>query len=408
MKLWKALRSVLKLGWLIVRQLGLIVGALLRGRPSAAAEYTRFLWHILLEDVIRAIGLVQRLIPLWRKPNAEIDRILVVKLDRIGDMVNTTPVFDALARHYPRARVDLVAHPAALALLEGDDRITERIPYRSWLYHPLALWPTGPRTWWLVLRLMARRYPLVLFLRGSLSFTPLALASRFAAAKFEHGEPVIRRYLRPLEDLVGPIPEARPRLVISPAAAETARQLVAAHNGRSGPHIVIHASAGAPTKVWPVERYAALADGLVVRHAALIHFLGGPADGPLLEAIASRATQKHIYESTLTLAQSVALVATSDLFIGNDSGPSHIAAAVGTPLVVLWGSANLSVDHPAAPPDQCQVIYHELPCRVGCPVLWCSNPRRMECLMRIDTEQVLETVAQHPALRERLAAARIR
>ena len=57
-----------------------------------------------------------------------------------------------------------------LALLEGDERIHERIPYKSWLYHPLPILPPGLGKWLLVLRLLFRRYPLVVYLRGSFPF----------------------------------------------------------------------------------------------------------------------------------------------------------------------------------------------------------------------------------------------
>ncbi len=403
MKVTKAVRSVLKFAWLVVKHAALAAAALARGRPARAAEYARFLGHVVLEDAVKAVVLAQRLLPLWRRPTPGTERILIVKLDRIGDMVNTTPVFDALNEHFPKARVDLLAHPSALALLDGDGRVAERIPYRSWLYHPLALVPAGPRTWLLVLRLLLRRYQLVLFLRGSLSFLPLGLTSRFAAAKFEDGEPVLRRYLKPLEDLVGPVPDPKPRLVVTEENARFARKLLGQGGGRYGPAVAIHAGAGAPTKMWPAERYAALADGLAARFDARVHFLGGPGDKALLAAIAARAESAHAYHSALTLTQSAALVASCDLFIGNDSGPSHVAAAVGTPLVVLWGSANLSVDRPAAPPRRCVILYHDLPCRNGCPVLWCGNPNPMECLTRIDAEQVLDAVGRHPALLSALA-----
>src|SRR5262249_39678196 len=158
---------------------------------------------------------------------------LIIKLDRIGDMVTTTPVFDALHALFPRARLDLVAHPSPLSLLEGDGRIAERIPYKSWLYHSLPILPPGPKTWFLVSKLLRRRYPLVVYLRGTWSFLLLGTRARLAAAKFVEGEPVIRRYLRALEPLGGRVVSLAPRLRIEPEAARFARELLFGNNGHA-------------------------------------------------------------------------------------------------------------------------------------------------------------------------------
>jgi ADP-heptose:LPS heptosyltransferase len=97
------------------------------------------------------------------------------------------------------------------------------------------------------------------------------------------------------------------------------------------------------------------------------------------------------------LPEVVAVVAACDLFIGNDSGLSHIAAAVKTPVVVLWGPANLNMARPEAPAERCAVLYHELPCREGCPETHCINPVTNECLLRIEVEEVLDAASSQLA-----------
>jgi ADP-heptose:LPS heptosyltransferase len=388
-RLLKLPRGLLNLMGFVVRDLCLIVVNLLRGRWARAADHARELAGFVHEDLVKALVAVQRLLPLWRTPGGAIDRILIVKLDRIGDMVNTTPVFDALRAAYPRARLDIVAHPGPLTLLEGDERIGERVPYKTWMYHPLPVLPGGPRLWLLLVKLLWRRYPLVVYLRGALPFLCLGLTSRFAAARFVPGEPVVTRYLKALEPLTGPVSRRRPSLHVAAPAAAFARELLGA-DAPDRPRVVIHATASAATKMWPAERFAALADRLAQEFDARVHFLGGPEDRAGLEAIAALARRPHAYHHTLRLPQVVAVLAAADLFVGNDSGLSHIAGAVGTRLVVLWGPANLNMARPEVPAEQCAILYHDLRCRDRCPECRCVNPTPLECLLKIQTDDVVE------------------
>jgi ADP-heptose:LPS heptosyltransferase len=338
--------------------------------------------------LIKAVVAIQKVLPLWRTDAETVDRILIIKLDRIGDMVNTIPVFEALRHSFPRARIDIVGHPGPLTLLEGDERLNERTPYKTWMYHPLPVRPGGPRTWALVWRLLRRRYPLVVYLRGSFPFLWLALTSRFAAAHFRLGEPVVTRCLKAIEPFTGPVANRMPRLIVRAETQNFARELLAA-DGRAGPVVMIHAAASTPAKIWPLERFAALADQLKREAGARVHFLGGPEDNAGLKRIAEMAEEPHAYHSTLRLPQVVAVIACADLFIGNDSGLSHIASAVGAPVVVLWGPANLCMA-PEAPASRCIVLYHDLACRSGCREISCDNPVSFECLRRTQTDDVFE------------------
>jgi ADP-heptose:LPS heptosyltransferase len=136
-----------------------------------------------------------------------------------------------------------------------------------------------------------------------------------------------------------------------------------------------------------------------------VHFLGGPEDRDRLEAISRVCGERHSYLCNLRLPQVVAVIAAADLFIGNDSGLSHIAAAVGTRSVVLWGPVNLTMARPEAPPEECKVLYHEMACRADCPEVYCVNPQPFDCLARIQTADVLAAVGEllpvHEAPRRR-------
>lgn len=355
---------------------------------EAAGMHVRSLLLTWLDDVSQVLVRAQA-VSGWRRLRGPVDRILIVKLDRIGDMVTTLPAFDALLEKYPGAKIDVVGHPLPLDLLVADERINERIAYRSWLYHPLPPLPPGVRTLALVARLMWRRYPLVVCLRGSFSFLPLAFSSRFTATKFVEGEPVVRRYLRAIEAVAGPVRSGYPRLTIAPDVREQARHYLATL-GDSGPRIAIHATASGGAKIWPAERFATVADELHRRCGAAVCFLGGPADEPALRRIEHFARHHHAYRTDLKLRQSVALIGECDLFIGNDSGLAHAAAAVETPVVVIWGAPNLSMARPMAPPAACTVLYHDVACRSVCREFRCHNRIALECLTRTEVDDVVQ------------------
>ena len=380
--------------WGITRQLFQAVGSLCRGDSAQAAAHARCVALLVHERLLRLIVAVQKRLCWRRMDRSRVKRILIIKLDRIGDMVNTTPVFDALHALFPGAQVDLVAHPDPLALLSADPRVAERFPHRSWLYHPLPVGLPGLATWLLVLKLLRRRYSLGVYLRGSLPFLLLGLTARLAAAVYRHGEPVTVRYLRALEPLFGPQPRSRTQLFIDRSAARTARQVLDCDGGGAGPRVAIQATSVSVTREWPAERFAALADELRRTFNARVHFFGSPEEQPKLAALAQSASQQHHYHTSLRLPEVAAAVALCDLFIGNDSALAHIAAAVGVPMIVVWGAANLSMSRPDALPDRCIILYEDLPCRHACPELYCVSPQRLECLRRIRVEHVLGAVKQ--------------
>lgn len=385
----RPIRSATKLASIVGRYLWSALRSAARGNVRAAHDDLRAVGIFLHDDLAQLIVAVQRKLLGPNQLPRRMDRILIVKLDRIGDMVNVGPVLDALRRGFPGARLDMVGHPVPLSLLDGDDRVDGTLAYRSSLYHPLPLLPPGPRSWWLLLKLLGRRYPLVVYLRGSFLFLPLALTSRLASMKFVEGEHVVDRYMKPVEELLGPIPERDLRLHIRPEAASAAREALSRGPSGDGPTVAIHATASAASKSWPAERYSELADRLRDDFGARVHFLGGPADRALLEAIAGGAREPHACHWSLRLPEVTALIAQCDVFIGNDSGLSHIAAAVGTPEVVIWGPAPLSITYPKARPGRSLILWHDLSCRAGCPEVRCNNPIHLECLTRTGVDDVM-------------------
>ena len=185
--------------------------------------------------------------------------------------------------------------------------------------------------------------------------------------------------------------EGPPRLTISTAAASAAARELDMHqiDGPPGPVLLAPGAAFGPTKMWPAERFALLADALLDRgeRAALVI---GPGEGELGMLIARRARHRlPILGAELDTAQLAALLARARLLIGNDSGPAHLAAAVGTPVVVFFGPTDPGRTAPQGAPALVLDRY------VFCSPCYLETcPYQHECMEEITVEMALESAVR--------------
>jgi ADP-heptose:LPS heptosyltransferase len=244
-----------------------------------------------------------------------------------------------------------------------------------------------------IVNLTRRRYPLVVYLRGSAPFLLLGAGSRLAATKYVMNEHVVERYLKAIRPFVRDGRVRPPVLHLSPDAKRSAAALLG--SGTNVLRIAMQATAAVPTKEWPLDRYVALADELRRRYRAEIHFLASPAERDRLEAALAGSTSKHAVHTSLSLGKVAAVIAACDLFVGNDSGLSHVAAAVNTPMVLVWGPANIHEAKPLADPARCAIEYRAVPCRSRCREIECVNDAApMQCLRDVQLEDVLASAGR--------------
>jgi ADP-heptose:LPS heptosyltransferase len=163
------------------------------------------------------------------------------------------------------------------------------------------------------------------------------------------------------------------------AAAEA--RLAAAFGARRGPLLVVHPGAGTVNRLWPAACYAGVCDQVQTALGGRVLLLGGPKEAPLLAAIRSAMrTSPAVLEGPLSLREMAAVLGEAELFLGSDAGPAHLAAAVGTRAVVLFGAAlpGHTVLRPAMPCAAC--VSPEL-CRP-------PDPYHMYCVRRIPASEV--------------------
>jgi heptosyltransferase-1 len=143
------------------------------------------------------------------------------------------------------------------------------------------------------------------------------------------------------------------------------------------------------TKLWTVDAWARLADLLIARSNATVIFGGSAQDLPHLELITGRMNASPVVAAgKLTLAGAVALIEAAHVYVGVDSGPMHIAAFVGTPVVALFGPTDPALVGPYGPGHR--VIQHDDIDCLACRKRSCDNRR---CLEEITPDRVLrETI----------------
>lgn len=291
-------------------------------------------------------------------------KILIVKTSAIGDVIHTLPALTCLRQKYPEARIDWLVEEAASEAVIGHQAVNKVLVSRrqEWirLYKQgrrLAAW-RGFRTF--VRELRSTEYDLLIDFQGLLKsslFVFLARAKRKAGfgRGMEHAEgswlflnesipPVdmnqhaLRRELMLLAALGVPCQEVIFNFPISEASRQQAEALLMASGvDLQRPLVAINPMTTWPTKHWYAERFALVADQLCAMGLTVV-FTGGPHDAPGIGTILAAMPQGAInLAGKTTLKTLAAIYQRAAVVITTDTGPMHIAAAVGTPVVALFG-----------------------------------------------------------------------
>lgn len=270
-------------------------------------------------------------------------RQLLITLSNIGDAVMTTPVLTAMHTLHPDALVDIIADARSAELFEP-------CPFRGEIL--LREKKDGWRGWWRVLRPLRRhRYRLIVDLRtDGLSWLLRAQRRRtLRRARAQRGHAVERAYAV----MAGLLPaSAPPPLRLWLASTDRA---FAAHRTASLPRgrwLAVAPGANWPPKTWPVSHFRSLLQALREEVDAIV-LLGAEGDrGACAELAAAAGLPVLDLAGGTRLLQAAAVIERARLFIGNDSGLGHIAAAMGTPTLTLFGPGDPERYHPWAPGAQ--------------------------------------------------------
>lgn len=302
--------------------------------------------------------------------NVEARNILVIDFGQLGDVILSLPALGAIRRRFPRSHITVAVGGAAAAVVElagvADEALpVDRVALRDGPKH-LSVWQIGK----LVLEVRRRKFDLVIDLH-SLSETNLLgflsgarqrlyarrpgrsldyLANfRPEPPKEDRSKHAIDRYLDVVSPLgVGEVSRV-PRLPVREEDGRAIDEMLrkALSGGKSkgrrasagglgdGPLVGIFPGAGHPSRRWSIERFAELAWMLERNDSVRSVIFAGPEERKLVREAISKFPPSSIVLDKLTVPQLAAAATRVSVFVSNDTGPMHLAAAVGTPVVIL-------------------------------------------------------------------------
>jgi lipopolysaccharide heptosyltransferase II len=338
---------------------------------------------------------------------SDIQNILIARFSSIGDIVLTTPLVRAVRRRFPNARIDFVTKREFAELMQTNPHITTVYPYDAC---------TGIRGVFVLARqLRAQRYDLLIDLHknfrtyclrfltnpGQIVAFAKQIVTRTLLVKTginRYGKvfPIPERYLKPLHRF-GVVNDDQ-GLELFPTAADWSQvnTIFEQEHLAEGELVIGFGPITAhPLKQWPVERFMELGQQLVQCYGARILLFGGTMDVQKVQRIAEQIPNAPmVLCGRLSLLETAAAVQRCDLFVGNDTGIVHIAAAMQRKVIVLYGP---TVEEFGFYPYRTQalVLCKTLPCRP------CTHTgkgicrlKTHACMYHITTAEVIEAVGK--------------
>lgn len=338
-----------------------------------------------------------------------IQRVAIVKLSSIGDVVHALPVAVALKRSFAHLHITWIVEERCAEMVTGNPYVDEvfAIPGKAWRR---AAW--HPRSWSklssIVHRLRSYRFDLTIDLQGLLRSAIVAWLSgapiRIGYHWQREGAWLINRVVKRDPNSIHVVQEyldvarflgARTEPVEFPlwipeeAEQQVAQALLQAGIPTGSGFISINPSAGQPFKRWRTERWSELITQLYGRYRLPVVLVGGMADRPLSDDILARTSGRVVdMVGRTNLKELAAILRRSLLHICGDTGSAHISVALNVPVIGLYGPTNHRRTAPYG--QEHRIIAH----KDRCPVCTSSRPRRKhsDCMELITVPEVMELV----------------
>jgi lipopolysaccharide heptosyltransferase II len=343
------------------------------------------------------------------------ERLLCIRLDSLGDVLMMTPAIRALRDSAPGRQVTLLTSPSSAEVAHLVPEINEVLVYEAPWVKATALHPDSAPDRTLIDRLRAGRFDsAVIFTTFSQSPLPAAMLCYLAEIPLRlahchekvyglltdwvpdpEPEREIRHEVRRQLDLVATVgartEDERLSLSVPARAREAVQRLLSECGiGASSPWAVLHPGSTAASRRYPLESYAEVTRRLVAEHGWQVVLTGTESERVLIQQIAElAAVPVHDLAGALDLAELAATIASAPVLITNNTGPSHMAAGVGTPVVCLYALTN-----PQHTPWQVpsRVLSFDVPCR------WCYRSVCPEghhaCLRGVPPEAVVDAARE--------------
>lgn len=334
------------------------------------------------------------------------EKIIIRMPNWIGDLVMATPVLSDIRKAFPKAHITAMSRSPICDLLKEDRDIDELFCFskvssfgrrsekrdiiekiRRGKYDlGILLTHSFSSAWWFWLGKVQRRLGYQGNGRGFL------LSDKRPLPKTVHEQHLVNTYKMLLEPLGIPLSDTKPRLHLTEKELEEARTLLK-QLGISPEHKLVGINPGAAygtAKCWLPERFRKVTEKLQRRDDVRIIYFGDQASMPLVKEICQDLPSPVINLAGLTsLRELASLIKLCSVLLTNDSGPMHMAAALGTPLVALFGSTSEVV---TGPYQTGTVIHKHVECS---PCYQRVCPIDFRCMKRIETDEVYDEIMKN-------------
>ena len=325
-------------------------------------------------------------------------KILLIRLSSLGDIVLTTPAIRAVRAHFPNAYIAMLVAKQSAEILRENPHLDEIITFNR-----LAKDKDTGEMLRIIRHLRAQKFTLTIDLQRKFRTEMLmyfsGAAKRIGKGRFctvrvpEQGNKHATAHYFDLLHAAGiPVEDRRLELFLSESEQLDAAQRFEAAGVNNGALTVgLFPGAGWKLREWMPERFAAIGDRLVQHFNANVLIFGGPKEAELVQTIASLMNAPAIpFAGNLQVRELTACLEKCDLFLTNDTGPMHIAAAVGTPIVSLFGPGNHIRFQPLGTFHQ--TIRHAVPCS-PCKQ-FTDKCKDNICMKGIGVDEVWESVSR--------------
>lgn len=344
-----------------------------------------------------------------------IKSILVIQTKFLGDIILTSVLLNGLRRHYPHATITVLCAGGMENFVVNHGFADKAIPLRLKRMRGTTAERVGELTR-TVRTLRREKFDMsvdvsdsktsrilvrVARARIKVGYNPPEKPLRYwerlpvdigVAPHGRGGEHYLHRYLSPLDALGITVDDPVPRLVARKDAMASATELLAANQIRAGAFVVVHAGASFAGRCWQPERFAETVDAIYLQTGLRSVIIGGPDETGIAESIMAAAKSPVAsLVGKASLETLVAILTYATAFVGNESGPMHMAGAVGTPVVGLFGMTQPRVWGPLG--AGAIVLQPSMPCPCINPgVCHPIFPGRVYCVQRLETDVVIRAV----------------
>jgi len=334
------------------------------------------------------------------------EKILVIKLRAIGDVVLSSIVLENLRQAFPEAQIDFLTEKPSRTIIENNKFLNKIIVLDRERLASLPITKRFFESMKFVWELCSSSYDLVFDFFGNPRSALLTFVSRakvrvgydFRFRRLSYNVVVPSRagevheaefHLDALTALGIPIVSKKLSFALSNSALRFANNFWQSHNFNSKFVIAVNFWGGWPAKRWPLDRFAALSDVLVRRLGAEIILVWGPGEYDHAEKLGNLMEERSLILPPTDLKQLGAILKMCDLTVSTDSGPMHISTAVGTPTVGIFGPTNSALQGPYG--EQHEVVKKDdLDC-LGCNRLDCDH---YSCMLGLTVEDVWHAVVR--------------